>query len=69
MVPSDHKSASLLLTVDEAAKELKVCKSTMFKLLRSGEVKSLLLGAHARRVPRAELEAYVARKLGEQEVA
>lgn len=65
----DNKPPSLLLTVEEAAAELKVCKSTMFKLIRSGEVESILLGAHSRRVPRAKLEEYIESKLSEQGAA
>lgn len=69
MVSIDHETGSLLLTVEEAARELRVSRSTMFKLIGSGEVPSLRLGNNARRVRRADLEDYVAQKIAEQGAA
>ena len=59
----------MLLKPAEAMKELRVSRATLFKLLRPAkpgdepEIESFLIGPNARRIPRAALEAYVARKL------
>jgi excisionase family DNA binding protein len=55
----------LLLTVDEAAKELRVGRTKMFALLDRGEVESIKVGG-SRRVPYASLVAYVKRLTAEQ---
>jgi len=59
----------MLLNVAAAAHELGVSRSKMFELIKSGEIPSLLVGPKIRRVPRAALEEYVARKLAEQAAA
>lgn len=59
------KPAGLLLTVQRAADELGISKSKMFTLLSSGDIASLLIGPKIRRVPRAALEEYIAKKLAE----
>jgi hypothetical protein len=76
VVSDDSKKAlpkdpnSMLLKPDEAMCELRVSRATLFKLLRPGpdgdpaEIDSFLIGPNARRIPRASLNAYVARKLG-----
>ncbi len=48
----------LLLTVEEAANCLGVCRSIMFKLIRQGDVKSVKVG-HLRRVTPAALEEFI----------
>ena len=50
----------LLLTVEEAARRLRICRSNMYKLITSGEVKSVRIG-RLRRVRPAALEEYVQR--------
>ena len=66
--PNPH---SLNLTPEEAMSELRCSKATLFKLLRPGpdgeppEIDSFLLAPNARRIPRAEIEAYMKRKLAE----
>jgi hypothetical protein len=61
-----EKPPSLLLTVQEAAVELRVSKSTMFSLLdKPGGVPSMLLAPKIRRVERAVLEEYIATKRAE----
>ena len=66
--PNPH---SLNLTPEEAMSELRCSKATLFKLLRPGpnggppEINSFLLAPNARRIPRTEIEAYMARKLAE----
>jgi len=56
----------MALTVDEAAHVLGVSRSTMFTLLREGRIRSVKLGPQIRRIPRAELDAYLAALLDEQ---
>ena len=51
--------------------ELRCSRATLFKLLRQGpggepaEIDSFLLAPNARRIPRAEIEAYMRRKLAD----
>ena len=67
------KPDSLLLKPDEAMAELRCSRATLFKLLRQGddgeapEIDSFLLAPNARRIPRASLEQYVARKIAEHQ--
>jgi excisionase family DNA binding protein len=53
-------SPRLLLTVEEAADRIGICRSNMFKLIRQGDVKSVKVG-RLRRVTPAALEDYVQR--------
>jgi predicted DNA-binding transcriptional regulator AlpA len=81
-VPDDSKKKkrapnpnSLTLTPAEAMEELRISRATLFKLLRKGdngedaEIESFLIGPNARRIPRASIEAYVARKLAAAEAS
>ena len=70
MIPVvSEDSGTMLLKPAEAMTELRVSRATLFKMLRPGpngepaELDSFLIGPNARRIPRASLEAYVARKL------
>jgi excisionase family DNA binding protein len=56
----------LMLTYKEAAKKMGVSLSKLYKLLRTGEVRSLKLGPQERRIPMSECQAYVARLVAEQ---
>jgi excisionase family DNA binding protein len=49
-----------LLTVVEAARELRVSRSRVFELLASGELDGVMIG-RARCVPRRSLNGYLAR--------
>lgn len=49
-----------MLTVEEAAQQLRIGRTQMFALISSGNVNSVKIG-RSRRVPRAALDAYVAR--------
>jgi excisionase family DNA binding protein len=49
---------TLLLTVEEAAAELRVGRTEVFALIKSGEIKSKKIGTR-RRIPYAALVAYV----------
>ncbi|WP_246178589.1 helix-turn-helix domain-containing protein [Actinomadura decatromicini] len=48
----------LLLTVEEAARRLKIGRTQMYRLIASGEVKSVTIG-RLRRVPAECLATYV----------
>lgn len=50
----------LLLTVEQAADRLGICRSNMFKLIRTGAVESVQIG-RLRRITPAALEDYVNR--------
>lgn len=50
---------TLMLTVDEAARELRIGRHKTYELITSGALKSVKIG-QARRVRRTDLEAYVA---------
>lgn len=49
-------SGSLVLTVPEAAAELRLAVKTIYRMTRSGELPSVKIGG-AVRIPRADLEA------------
>ena len=55
-----NKAPQLLLTVEEAADRLRICRSNMYKLISSGEVDSIQIG-RLRRVTPSALEDYVRR--------
>lgn len=57
-----------LLTVEEAAERLRIGRTRMYALVKSGEVESILIG-RLRRVPVDALNAYTNRLLNEQEAA
>jgi excisionase family DNA binding protein len=50
-----------LLTVPEAMAALKVSRWTLYNLIRSGEITSVLVGTRCRRIPSSALDAYVTR--------
>jgi excisionase family DNA binding protein len=54
-----------MLTVEQAAEALGIGRTTMFALIKSGAVGSVLIGRF-RRVPADELDAYTARLQAEQ---
>jgi excisionase family DNA binding protein len=55
---------TLLLTVDEAARMLRCGRTTVYQLIRTGELTTVKIGA-LRRVRLADVEAYVDRKVAE----
>jgi excisionase family DNA binding protein len=57
-VGSRAEMPRLLLTVEEAAQRIGICRSNMFKLIREGEVRSVKVG-RLRRVTPAALEDFV----------
>lgn len=58
----------LLLTVEEAAERIGICRSNMFKLIRRGDIESVRVG-RLRRVTPAALEDFVRRLADRQEPA
>jgi excisionase family DNA binding protein len=50
----------LLLKVEEAAERLRICRSSMYKLIGSGEVESVQIG-RLRRIKPSALEDYIQR--------
>jgi excisionase family DNA binding protein len=49
-------SMPLLLTPEQAAASLSICRTRIYELLRSGELRSVQIGM-SRRIPVADLEA------------
>ncbi|MFF9156483.1 excisionase family DNA-binding protein [Streptomyces sp. NPDC014846] len=60
--------APVLLTVEEAAKCLRIGRTTCFALIRSGELESLQIGG-LRRVPADAPAAFLARRRAERQAA
>ncbi len=50
--------ASLLLTAEQVAASLAVCRTKVYELLRNGELESVRIGS-SRRIPVAALDEYV----------
>ncbi|TKT01588.1 helix-turn-helix domain-containing protein [Streptomyces lasalocidi] len=60
--------APVLLTVEEAARCLRIGRTTCYALIRTGELESLTIGG-LRRVPADAPAAYLARRRAEQQAA
>ncbi|MDX3640916.1 MULTISPECIES: excisionase family DNA-binding protein [Streptomyces] len=56
--PND--SSLVLLTVEEAARRLRIGRTTCFRLVLAGEIESVMVG-RLRRVPTDAVPAYVAK--------
>ncbi|MEU1882919.1 helix-turn-helix domain-containing protein [Streptosporangium sp. NPDC020072] len=50
-----------MLTVPEVMAKLKVSRWTLYSLLRSGELASVVVGVRCRRIPESALNDYVTR--------
>ncbi|MFC3982467.1 helix-turn-helix domain-containing protein [Streptosporangium jomthongense] len=57
-IPASTPAPSLLLTVEEAAKQLRIGRTQMYQLVMTGTVRSVLIG-RLRRVPIECLREYV----------
>ncbi|MGI5238598.1 helix-turn-helix domain-containing protein [Dactylosporangium sp. CA-139066] len=64
----DPEVRPLLRTVEEAAVELRVSKSTVKKWIQSGELDSITIGVRSR-IPASEVRGYLHRKLREAAAA
>lgn len=64
----DGGPAPVLLTVEEAARCLRIGRTTCFALIRTGELESLMIGG-LRRIPADAPSAYIARRRAEQQAA
>jgi len=53
--------AGELLTVTDAMARLKISRWTLYKLIRSGELASVLVSERCRRIPESALDDYVTR--------
>jgi len=58
-VPPDSQPDGLLLTVEEAAKRLRLGRTLVYRLISSGELESVTVG-RLRRIPAECLAEYVA---------
>ncbi|GAA1710413.1 excisionase family DNA-binding protein [Streptomyces yatensis] len=69
LTPSATDDPTLvLLTVEEAARRLRIGRTTCFALIRAGELESIPVG-RLRRVPADAPAAYVARRRAQQRSA
>ncbi|MCX4994612.1 helix-turn-helix domain-containing protein [Streptomyces longwoodensis] len=67
--PAEAKDlAPVLLTVEEAARCLRIGRTTCYALIRTGALESLTIGG-LRRVPADAPAAYLARRRAEQQAA
>ncbi|SDD94990.1 helix-turn-helix domain-containing protein [Actinokineospora iranica] len=55
-----------LLTVEAAAAQLSIGRTTMYALIRDGKIQTVRVG-HLRRVPATALDAYIARLAADQQ--
>ncbi|GGM81622.1 hypothetical protein GCM10012275_60320 [Longimycelium tulufanense] len=66
-MPTHDRAPRLLLSVEDAAARLDIGRTTMFALIKSGEIASVRIG-RLRRVPAEALTAYI-RSLTERHAA
>jgi excisionase family DNA binding protein len=59
---ADATGPTVLLRAEEAARLLRISRTAVFKLLASGELRSITIGRR-RRIPRAALDDYVQNRL------
>jgi excisionase family DNA binding protein len=60
-------SGLLLVTPEQAAITLSICRTKVYQLLREGELESVQIGT-SRRIPRAALSEYVERLRNETRI-
>lgn len=64
--PREPATASVMLTVEEAAEQLRIGRTTAWNLVKSGELRSVSIG-RLRRVPAAAVQAYAEQLLAADE--
>ncbi len=67
-VPELDEPSQTLLTVEDAARRLSVGRTTMYALLKDGQINSVRIG-RLRRIPAEALTAYTTRLIAEQHAA
>jgi len=60
LAPADEPGRELLVTVDEAARRLSIAHSTLYPLIRRGELASVRIG-RSRRIAVQDLDDFVSR--------
>lgn len=60
MAGTTRSDMQILLTVEEAAKRLRIGRTSMYRLVSTGDVETVTVG-RLRRVPVACLDEYIAR--------
>jgi excisionase family DNA binding protein len=63
--PIDQAEPRRMLTVEQAAEALSIGRTTMFALVKSGDIESVRIG-HLRRIPADAIDAYVAALIAKQ---
>lgn len=64
MTKDAFPSGALLFTPEQAAEVMSTGRTTVFRLMRTGELASVKIG-RSRRIPRAAVEAYVAKLIAD----
>ena len=59
----EHNNPFELVSVTEAAELLQISRTSMYSILRQGELKSFRVGSHYK-IPRAAVDEYIARMSG-----
>ena len=62
-----HKTRSTFMTVNEVAELLSIGRTSLYKLLKTGRLKSVLIGS-SRRIPVSAYEEYVSNLDFEQSI-
>ena len=55
-----------LLTVAEAAQAMGIGRSLLYRLVMSGEIRSVVVGGRSRRIPVEAIDEFIARELADQ---
>ena len=63
-----QSAGPLLVTPEEAAKSLSICRTKIYELLRSGELRSVQIGS-SRRIAVTDLEVYVQQLVEQHQAA
>jgi excisionase family DNA binding protein len=66
MSDADSSSQVVLQTIDDARQRLGVSRTTIYKLMSSGELPSVSIGA-SRRIPSSALNEYIASLISRDE--
>lgn len=53
----------VLLTIEEAARVMSLSRRAVYRMLARGELRSIVAGKGARRIPASEIKRYVSERL------